>query len=185
MTDRTGWQGLIDSDEEILWQGQPHSTIAWAKFFSPLTLMGAFFTGFSLFWMSAAASMTGGGRAPAAFQFFPLFGLPFFLVGLWMLGGRVIWDAFLRSRTYYTVTSRQVFIARNSLGKRTLESHNIRDIHRIVLQDGQPGSVLFNGVASGRGRNTGDRPGLWQIDDARHVYGILRQAQRTLRDQTK
>lgn len=184
------WQGLLVRDEEILWQGRPGKDIAWGSLLGPQTLMGVFFTGFSLFWISSAASMTGQGNAPFPFQFFPLFGLPFLGIGLYMVGGHAIWDVYVRSTTHYTLTTQNAFVARGVLGKRTLESHPINQMSRIVLEDGTPGSVIFGEAQlhrrGNRSRATVDPipPGFHQIKEARAVYAQLRQAQHDLKGQS-
>lgn len=181
------WQGILAPDEDILWQGQPRSTIDWSGLFTPLTLMGVFFTGFSLFWIAMAASMTAGSGAPFPFSVFPLFGLPFLAIGLWMLGGRLVLDAWLRGRTWYTLTTQTAFVARNALGKKTLESWPIADMDRIFWEDGNPGSVIFHmkhGAMPVSGRN-GTRIrflGFHQIDESQHVYSLMRRARRELRE---
>lgn len=184
---RNSWNGLLAPDEKILWQGQPCRAIDWRALLSPLTLMGAFFTSFSLFWIAMAASMTAGSGAPVLFRAFPLFGLPFLVLGLWMLGGRVVLDAWLRGRTWYTLSSQTVFTARDVFARKTLESWPLRDIERIVLEDGQPGAVIFHlkgstGVHQG-GNARPIRPvGFHQIDSAQQVYSLMRKARRMLRE---
>ncbi|TBX19589.1 hypothetical protein [Nioella sediminis] len=181
------WQGILAPDEAILWQGQPHTAINWRGLINPLTLMGVFFTGFSLFWIGMAYAMTANTSVPFPFSFFPLFGLPFLAVGLWMLGGRLLLDAWLRGRTWYTLTNQTAFIARNAFGRKTLESWPIEDMDRIVWEDGTPGSVIFHmkhGAMPVSGRN-GTRIrflGFHQIDDSQHVYGLMRRARRELRE---
>ncbi|WP_071674505.1 YdbT family protein [Nioella nitratireducens] len=182
MSGAGGWDGLLAPGEDILWQGQPRQQIEWRALISPLTAMGLIFTGFSAFWISMAAAMTQGTNAPAPFQFFPLFGVPFFLLGLWMLGGRVLWPAFTAGQTWYTLTNRQVFIARKVLGKRSLKRWPIRDLDRILLREGDPGSVLFR-LKGSTAPTT--RLGLHRIDEARQVYDLLRNAQRSLREDAR
>lgn len=167
-----GWQGLLKPEEKILWQGQPGTRIRWRSLATPNTLMGAFFTGFSIFWITMAASMIGGSGAPFPFRFFPLFGIPFLLIGLYMLGGHAIWDAIKRSGTHYTLTTHTAFIGQSVFGRRSLESHPIAQMERILLEDGDPGSVIFSEMQIG-GRA---RPGFYQIADARTVYRMLRDA---------
>ncbi|NPD18481.1 hypothetical protein [Alterinioella nitratireducens] len=171
-----GWQGLLAPGETILWQGQPGTGIRWRSLASPLTLMGAFFTGFSLFWISMATSMTRGADVPFPFQIFPLFGLPFLAIGLYMLGGHAIWDTIKRAGTHYTLTNRTAFVGVNLLMRRTLLSYPIDRMDRVLLEDGIPGSVIFSGV-QGRGAT---RPGFYLIDDAREVYRMLRDARSAL-----
>ncbi len=184
---RDSWNGILTPGEDILWQGQPHSTIDWSGLVNPMTLMGVFFTGFSLFWIAMAASMTAGSGAPFPFSVFPLFGLPFLGIGLWMLGGRLVLDAWLRGHTWYTLTSQTAFIARNAFGKKTLDSWPLADMDRIVWEDGNPGSVIFHmkgGTGPRLGRN--GTPirflGFHQIDESQRIYGLMRAARRKLRE---
>lgn len=181
------WDGLLAPGEEILWQGQPHARIDWSGLLHPLTFMGVIFTGFSLFWIGMATAMTANGNVPFPFQLFPLFGLPFLAVGLWMLGGRLVFDAWLRGNSWYTLTSQTAFIARNAFGRKTLESWPLADMDRIVWQDGRPGSIIFHmkhgaGVRHGRNGAPIRLLGFHQIDESQHVYGMMRSARRKLRE---
>jgi hypothetical protein len=181
------WNGILGPDEEILWQGQPRSTIDWSGLLNPITLMGVFFTGFSLFWIAMAISLTAGSGAPFPFNVFPLFGLPFLAIGLWMMGGRLVLDAWLRGHTWYTLTNQTAFVARNALGRKTLESWPIADMDRIVWEDGSPGSVIFHMKHSSMpvSRRNATRIrflGFHQIDEAQQVYGLMRRARRELRE---
>jgi hypothetical protein len=181
------WSGILAPDEDILWQGQPHTAINWRGLINPLTLMGVFFTGFSLFWIGMAFAMTANTDAPFPFNVFPLFGLPFLAIGLWMLGGRLVLDAWLRGRTWYTLTTQTAFIARNAFGKKTLESWPLQDMDRIVWEEGDPGSVIFH-MKGGAGVQHGNNGtpirflGFHQIDDSQRVYSLMRRARRELRE---
>ena len=194
MNSASGWDGILEPGETILWQGQPERGIVWRDALSPLGLFGVVFTGFSLFWILAAASMLAEGPG-FPFTLFPLFGLPFLLVGLFLMGGHVVLDAYVRATTWYTLTDRTAFVARAVLGKRTLESYPIASMDRLELADGVPGDVIF-GMArhtypdrvarQGRSRNklvTGTRTqlGFRKITEARKVWRILQDRRAALR----
>ena len=177
-----GWEGILDDDERILWQGQPVRGVDWAALADPRSAFGLFFAGFALFWTLTARQMAGSGSA------FPFFGLPFLIVGLHMAVGRVFWDAYLRARTHYTLTDRHAFIATSSLGKRRLDRFALDAQTPLVLEIGPPGSVYFGESAirhsvSGMGRHGRTRSfterrrhGFERIADARAVYQLLREA---------
>lgn len=177
-----GWDGILDADERILWQGQPVRGVDWAALVDPRTAFGLFFAGFALFWTVTARQMPGTGAV------FPVFGLPFLLVGLHMAFGRVIWEAHLRARTHYTLTDRHAFIATSTLGKRRLDRFALDAQTPLVLEIGPPGSVYFGESAirhsvSGAGRQGRTRSfterrrhGFERIADARAVYQLLREA---------
>lgn len=140
-TSAPGWEGILAGGETILWQGQPDARIAWGDLLSFQSLFGLFFAGFSLFWIAAAAAMTGGtGRdgIEGVFAFFPLFGIPFLLVGLYLVVGRIFWDAYVRGRTWYTLTNQAAFIAREIRGKRSLNRYPFADMTSIDLRDDTP-----------------------------------------------
>jgi hypothetical protein len=53
-------------------------------------------------------------EADDAVPFFPLFGLPFVAVGIYMLVGRFLVDAWVRRNTRYAVTTQRVLIQRTA-----------------------------------------------------------------------
>lgn len=182
-----GWDGILDDDETILWQGRPDSAVVWSDLISFESVFGLFFGGFALFWVIGAAAMTSGipsqGGVGAVFTFFPLFGLPFLAVGLYMVVGRIFWDAFQRGRTWYTLTDRAAYIARDTFGKRSLKRYGLEDLNPPDLQDNTPGSVIFAEDIShyrsssrrggSRNRTTRTPVGFRRIPDARAVYRLL------------
>ena len=190
-----GWEGILDADEQILWQGKPRGGIDWAKVFDLQTFFGLFFTGFAVFWVSMATQIGEGMRnAPTFFQFFPLFGLLFVGIGLNMVIGRHLWDAYKRSGTHYTLTNKAAYIASQPLGRRSLQRIGIEEMTSPTLIDTSPGAVHFaerlvtytrhrsrnrNGIAfSTGGKSTTVRQpyGFERIDDARQVYRLHRDA---------
>ncbi len=189
-----GWDGLLAEGEYILWQGQPVPGINWSDALNGVTLFGIFFAAFALFWMAGSFAMILGSDAPLPLFLFPLFGLPFLAIGLFMAFGRLIWDDRVRRHTWYSVSTRQIFVARDVLGKRRLDSFDIAQIIDLDLVDGAPGSVLFK-VEEPLGYRTSRRPGpggmgmavhqigtgLHRLPDARAVFSMIRDQQRALR----
>ncbi len=184
-----GWEGLLEPGERILWQGRPDSRLVWADLLQVQTLFGLVFTGFALFWIASAARMGrgfgGGGPVDGVF---PLFGLPFVAVGLYMVVGRIFWDAFVRRGLNYTLTDRTAFIAANLMGRRKLERYPVGPDMKLVLEEGTPGTVWFaekvthrpggwTGSGSNRsyrGPSTTREPiGFRRIETPREVYRLL------------
>ncbi len=189
-TTATGWDDILDDGEEIAWQGRPDKAIIWADMLSFESLFGIFFGGFALFWIAGASAMIGGQASfggnsgiGAVFTFFPLFGLPFLAIGLYMVVGRIFWDAHRRGRTWYTLTDRAAYIARDTMGKRSLKRYAIAEMQPPNLQDGQPGTVIFAEEIStyrtssrngpGRTKTRVTPIGFRRIDDARAVYRMI------------
>lgn len=167
-----GWDGILDEDETILWQGRPIAGISFQNIDVISTLMGLFFMGFSLFWMGMALNITSG-FGPSGFggvfpYIFPLFGVPFFFIGFYNAIGHLFWDAYLRSKTHYTLSSKRAFIATDHPTKgKLLVDHKIDQDTDLTLKIGPPDSVFFV-----KARN-----GFKRIEDGRKVHKLMRQVQ--------
>src|SRR5688572_1960017 len=77
--------------ERLVWVGQPHPGRA-SRAGIPMVLFGIPWTAFALFWMAGASGMLFGGfgnGGPPGFggflACFPLFGIPFVLIGIGLL----------------------------------------------------------------------------------------------------
>lgn len=189
-----GWDGLLESGETILWQGRPRGGVIWADILSAESLFGIPFTAFALFWTAMASSMSGGDTGPGGpiALLFPLFGLPFIVVGVYMLVGRLFWDAYVRRNTWYTLTSAGAFVATQTLGRRSLKRYPYDAMVEPELEDNTPGTVWFGEeirlVRSGgrngptRTREQRIRKGFRQIDEARSVYRMILEHRRAAKD---
>ena len=167
MTDRSGWDGILDDGERILWQGRPDGHIVLTALHIPLVLFGTAFAGFALFWMIMAAFAGG---------FFWMFGLIHFLVGVGLVVGPPIFSAFRRRRTWYTLTDRRAFIATDlPVSGRKFRSYPIDEDTRLDFVDDDPSSVHF-AEAVRRGRNSTYRVpvGFERIENGRSVYSLIR-----------
>ncbi|HPD91220.1 MAG: hypothetical protein H6900_08465 [Rhodobacter sp.] len=192
-TTPTGWEGIFADGESVLWQGRPRGGILWSDLIRFESVFGLFFGGFAIFWVFGAATMARMTHSGSSFDLigslFPLFGLPFVAVGLYMLVGRIFWDAYARRRTWYTLSNRAAYIATDTLGKRKLRRIGFDDMVAPSLDDGTPGSVWFaedirnyttrrrssSGMTMGTARRQSVRVpvGFRQIDDARQVYRLI------------
>ena len=170
MTDRSGWEGILDADERILWQGRPDGRIALSARHIPLVLFGTAFAGFALFWM-IMAGFAGG--------FFWMFGLIHFSVGAGLVVGPPLFSAYRRQRTWYTLTDRRAFIASDlPVTGRKFKFYLIEEDTRLDFVDGDPSSVHF-AEAVRRGRNSAYRVpvGFERIENGREVYSLIRKVQ--------
>lgn len=169
-----GWDGLLAADEQILWQGRPDQAfhVSWVQV--PLAIFGLFFAGFALFWM-VMASQAGG--------VFWMFGLLHFGVGLSIVFSATLLETLTRRGTWYTLTNRNAFIATDLPFKgRGLETYPITPDTRLVLQDGTPGSVIFaTEIKRSKNASQSIDVGFRRIEDAAHVYHLMRDAQRRTR----
>ena len=101
---KAGWAPYLDPDEEILWTGQPLPGLSFKPSDILLSGFGLFFFSFAVFWTFMAS---GAGAAGGIIGYvFPLFGIPFIMVGGYLLFGRFFWEAYVRSKTRYALTNR-------------------------------------------------------------------------------
>lgn len=111
----------LEPGERLVWLQQPsgRSRLPWAAY-AP-AVFGIPFTAFAVFWMSMAAwgVWGGGGAGPGAgpnagpFFLFPLFGIPFVLVGLAMLSSPFWMRRRMRrsaAQTAYAITDRRAIV---------------------------------------------------------------------------
>ena len=120
--------------------------------------------------------------------FFALWGIPFVLVGLYLIVGRFWVDQRQRENTVYAVTSERVFIRSGLFSKRT-KSLSIDTVSDVSLseQSNGAGFITFGPVppfiawmngASWPGFGHQSVPSFELASDARKVYEIVRGAQR-------
>ncbi len=133
----------LDSGERLLWAGQPRGGIRLRgqdAFLIPFSLLWG---GFAIFWEIMALTMTAKAPGPIG-VIFPLFGLPFVLVGLYLIFGRFIIDAKTRERTYYGLTNERIIIVSGLFSRQTksLQLRTLTDVSLTERVDGS-GTITF------------------------------------------
>lgn len=177
----------VESNEKLLWSGFPIQGLrlqAQDAFLIPFSLLWA---GFAIFWEFSVVDS----NAPV---FFDLWGIPFVLVGLWLIFGRFFGDAWSRARTIYGVTSGRVLII-TGVWRRTTRSLDLRGLSEINISersDGR-GTITFGPLATFSAGYFGTRgwPGNYQaqspafegIPRVREVQKLIREAQRAVTSQ--
>ena len=171
-------QEQLSAGERLLWSGQPRSGLMLRTedlFLVPFSLLWG---GFAIFWEVSAF----GSEGPF---FFKLWGVPFVLIGLYLIVGRFFWDAFVRSRTSYGLSDQRVIILATPFGKK-LTTLSLRALPEITLAERADGSgtIQFGRATPGVSRLSGTAwpgieppPSFEAIENAKHVYELIRQAQ--------
>lgn len=139
--------------ERVLWEGRP----ATGLLLRPIEL---FLIPFSLFWGCFAIAWNWmAWTAPGDKLPFVLFGLPFLVIGIYVIAGRFVVDAWLRGRMRYLVTDQRIVILKR--GGASLQSLDIRHLPAVELKERSDGSgsirfaqdrFFMLGTGSGRGR---------------------------------
>jgi hypothetical protein len=168
----------LAANEKLLWCGRPLSGLrlrASDGYAIPFSLMWA---GFAIFW-ELSVFKTG---APA---FFKLWGIPFVLVGLYLIIGRFFVEAWLRSRTYYALTNERAIIVTDHVGQtvKSLPLRTLSDVMLIERRD-RSGSIALGRTATGWvasgwiGSNRYPSPPAFDlIENVGEVFTLLLRAQ--------
>jgi hypothetical protein len=125
--------------------------------------------------------------------FFPLFGAAFVLVGLFMVFGRFVFDAYIRSHTAYAVTDRRVLVLRTGAANNltALRLDQLPDISLSMARSGR-GSISFGGsrlpfAMRGFGgwiASLAIQPRFLQIENPKGVFDLIQNYQGARGDQT-
>jgi hypothetical protein len=134
----------LRSGERIVWSAQPipqrFSRGSW-----PIVVFGIPWTAFAVFWVVAAGWGTSRGSMPGPFKLFPLFGVPFVLIGIGMLTAP-IWMKRKARRTVYMITDQRAVILSEGLRGRTrVESYAPEQLQSIMREQNADGSgdIIF------------------------------------------
>ena len=183
-------RGLVQAEvrdgERLVWAGQPVP-----RFFNAGTIAAVVFaipwTAFAIFWTAGAFAATrgaggAGGNDSMSYFFryaFPLFGVPFILIGLGMFSAPY-WMARQLKRTVYAVTDRRaVVFAPGWFGSRKVRSFApdaLASMERVERPDGS-GDLIFEQYTQRRGSSTHTvRHGFFAVRDVRAVEDVLRKS---------
>jgi hypothetical protein len=161
-------------NERIVWEGRPYTGMIFRPtdiFLIPFSLIWG---GFALFWNVSAWN-----NSDLSFK---LFGLPFLIVGFYVIFGRFLIDMGLRRNLTYFVTNKRILVERRSTGSNT-KSLDINRLPALELDERSDGSGAIRFGTSG-GWLTGNNFGMWQptfdptpqfirISNVRFVYEII------------
>lgn len=136
------FQPVLMPDERLEWMAQPEMRLFRPAdiFLVPFSLMWA---GFAIFWEAAVLGLvwSEGHDAPLLFK---LWGIPFVIVGFYMIFGRFIYLYWRKRNTYYAVNNQRALVLRD-LFTRQLQAVFLDRIAHISARQrrGGGGDVLF------------------------------------------
>lgn len=161
--------------ERVVWTDRPPQGIRFASFDLFLVPFSLMWGGFAIFWEIMAVAYGAG-------LFFALWGIPFVLIGLYLIVGRFLHDAAIRRRQIYAVTNKRVLILK-SQRRSGLRSLDIERLPTLDLREGTNGrgSIIFE---PSLGPWSGASFGWWvpslsssvrfiDIPNVRNVYNLI------------
>ncbi len=174
-------QSELEPRESLLWAGQPQQGARLRGsdiFLVPFSLMWG---GFAIFWEYSVIEQ----GAPF---FFTLFGVPFVLIGIYLIFGRFYVDSKQRHKTFYGISNERVIIV-SGLFRKNVKSLNIRTLTDVSLSESSNGrgSITFGhsmpfasffGGTGWPGMSDQLGPRFDLIERAKDVYQKIREAQR-------
>lgn len=171
--------GRLLSRERIVWSGRPRQGVMLTArdiFLIPFSLLWG---GFAIFWETAVMSTK-------ASWFMALFGVPFVLIGLFLIFGRLPFDAWLRSKLRYALTDRRILILREGpWGSFKAVGLDRLPEATLIESSGGRGTIRF-GQPAAFWNSYGHGAGLWiptldptsqflGIDGARRVFAMVQE----------
>jgi len=174
--DTSRFVGRLLKGEKIVWCGQPAQGFL-------LTSRDWVAIPFSLVWCGFAIFWEAGVLATNAPIFMKLWGVPFVLIGLYILVGRFLFDARIRRDVYYAVTDKRVLILRSGLFSK-FSAMSLDQLPDATLSEsaGGRGSIRFGTAPYWGGSNfSGWTPSLdstpqfLAIENARTVFDQIQQ----------
>ena len=164
----------LGQGERVVWSAQPvPSTFARGSIF--LVLFGVVWTAFSVFWVVMASA--GVSKGPKIALLFPLFGVPFVLIGIGMLTSP-IWMRKSAGRTLYAITDRRALIVSRSVFGRTtvnsFEPARLGSTEHAYNPDGS-GDIIFDSSTwvDSDGDRRSRRVGFLGVPEVRQVIPLI------------
>ena len=177
------FKSALSPGERLLWCGKPKAglllrTTDW--YLIPFSLIWG---GFAIFWETMAFGM----GAPLLFK---LFGIPFVLIGLYMIFGPFFADARKRKSTFYGLTPDRIII-KSGIFSTSIQSISLKNINEVNLTEksDNSGTISFGPLETGFARSSHIRGVDWAgvkqqtaldlIPDVKFVYDKIIELQRT------
>ncbi|WP_243302297.1 hypothetical protein [Geothrix oryzisoli] len=168
----------LQPGESLLWAGQPRQGVYLRGSDALQIPFSLAWCGFAFFWEYSVVSSGG----PI---FFKLWGIPFVLVGIYLVIGRFFADSLVRSKAQYAVTSNRILIISGLFNLKTT-SIGLANIPELSFVEGNNGggTISFSPMATQWwAANSGvpfnrQAPQAFELaENARQTYNIILKAQ--------
>ena len=175
----------LSPNEQLLWFGRPRQGFFFRKSDALMIPFSLLWGGFAIFWNAGVWSSD----API---FFRLWGLPFLIVGLYMIFGRFFVDVWQRRKTFYGVTNERIIII-SGLFSQLVKSLSLQTLTDVTMEEftngfgtitfGTPNTSNQFGNSSFPFNRKSEAivPNFEQIPQTKNVYETIRNAQKLLK----
>jgi hypothetical protein len=192
-------QPELTSSERVYWAGMPNPRVIFHSddwYAIPFSLLWG---GFAIFWEGSVLGYwdhpQNGSSAGAFSLFMIVWGIPFVVIGQYLIWGRFLYDAWLKRRTYYVVTDRRVLILQEGWTHRKISATYLEEIPNIEREGTATGTLWFGPkypVIAGRGQkkrgwsrfSVGNVPTFADLDDIDSVYRLMLELRGRVKKQT-
>ena len=166
-------RGKLDDGEELLWSGQPRQGLLLQPADALLIPFSLLWGGFAFYWEFEVVRTH-------QFWVLQLWGIPFVVVGLYLVAGRFFVDAYMRGKTYYGVSDKRIVITSGQ----TMNSIALSDLKSVLLvsKPDKSGTLVFGPPNLPPPRSTiayfqpsrgPQYPMFAMIPDAQSVYDLI------------
>jgi hypothetical protein len=169
------FQHLLVPGESLYWTGQPDTSIVFHKedlYLIPFSLMWG---GFAIFWESAVLGLWGfgkSGHSPISW-FMALWGIPFVVIGQYMIWGRFFGATWMKRRIYYALTNRRAFVLQD-WGSRKLVTAYLDRLEGVDREVNARGiGTIRLGRTSGDFLSTFGRKSQWDMSGLTNKDGVV------------
>lgn len=158
-------------DEFILWEGRPEKGGVFTRqdiFLIPFSIV---WCGFAIFWEISVLQTVQTGVTSV---FFLLWGIPFVLVGLYLVFGRFFVMKYTLAHTFYAITNYRVLISQN--GKMNILDRRVLPFPQLSVKPDGTGTIHFGDSIGGYSASYRQRnrvPEFRNIAQASRVFNIL------------
>ncbi len=179
--------------ETVLWAGKPQKSVIFHREDAYLIPFSLLWGGFAIFWEGGVLGLFGFGHGNQAPGFFVLWGVPFVVIGQYMIWGRFLVAAWKKTVTYYALTDRRALVVQKARRYRIASAY-LSGLPSLNLESG-PGTIgtirfgpkiqMFaknNGWGVWDTMNIDETPIFRDIEDVRDVYRLVAEQQQRVQN---
>ncbi|HTS09095.1 MAG TPA: hypothetical protein VMP68_26250 [Candidatus Eisenbacteria bacterium] len=173
-------QSELVSGENLLWAGRPNRSVIFHSEDGLAIPFSLLWGGFAIFWEAIALGLwPHNSKGPAFFMVIP--GIPFVLIGQYLIWGRFLYDGWLKRRTYYGITNRRLIVLQEATRRKSC-SLFLNAIPTVERDGAFTGTIWFGSkYTTTKGQraqswsrfSVRDVPVFADLDDAESIYRLI------------